>query len=159
MMYRILFVCHGNICRSPMAESIFMHLVSQRHMEQFFHADSAAVSREEIGRSVYPPAQRELARHGVPCIPHHARQMTASDIDAYDLLVGMDASNITRMKHIVNTNDPNKIRLLLSFTNHPRDVADPWYSARFDLAFDDIEAGCKALLSFLQGKIDFHPKS
>lgn len=150
-MKKVLFTCHGNICRSPMAEMILKHLVRQRGLTGYV-IDSAAVSREEIGNSVYPPARRELAAHGVRCEEHRARQITAADYDNWDYLIGMDMSNITRMLRIFGHDDGRKVCRLMDFTGRPADVADPWYSDRFDVAYADILRGCEALLDHLESK-------
>ena len=146
---RILFVCHGNICRSPMAEMILKHLVRERGLEGYV-IDSAAVSREEIGNGVYPPARRELAAHGICCEDHRARQITEADYDRWDHLIGMDMSNITRMLRIFGHDDEHKVHRLMDFTGRPADVSDPWYSDRFDVAYADILRGCEALLKYLE---------
>lgn len=148
-MKRILLTCHGNICRSPMAEMILKHLVCERGLTGYV-IDSAAVSREEIGNGVYPPAKRELAAHGIRCDAHRARQITPADYDQWDHLIGMDMSNITRMLRIFGHDDEHKVHRLLDFTGHPADVADPWYSDRFDIAYADILRGCEALLDYLE---------
>ena len=148
-MKRILLTCHGNICRSPMAEMILKHLVRERGLTGYV-IDSAAVSREEIGNGVYPPAKRELAAHGIRCDAHRARQITPADYDQWDHLIGMDMSNITRMLRIFGHDDEHKVHRLLDFTGHPADVADPWYSDRFDIAYADILRGCEALLDYLE---------
>ena len=148
-MVKILFICHGNICRSPMAEMILKHLVRERGLEGYL-IDSAAVSREEIGNGVYPSAKRELAAHGIRCENHRARQITPADYERWDHLIGMDMSNITRMLRIFGHDDAHKVHRLLDFTGHPADVADPWYSDRFDIAYADILRGCEALLAYLE---------
>ena len=148
-MTKILFICHGNICRSPMAEMILKHLVRERGLGGFV-IDSAAVSREEIGNDVYPPAKRELSAHGVRCEHHRARQITAADYDQWDYLIGMDMSNITRMLRIFGHDDDHKVYRLMDFTGCPADVSDPWYSDRFDIAYRDILAGCEALLRHIE---------
>ena len=148
-MKKVLFTCHGNICRSPMAEMIMKHLVRERGLSGYV-IDSAAVSREEIGNGVYPPAKRELAAHGVRCDAHRARQITAADYDEWDCLIGMDMSNITRMLRIFGHDDARKVHRLMDFTGHPADVSDPWYSDRFDIAYRDILRGCEALLDYLE---------
>ncbi len=150
-MSKILFICHGNICRSPMAEMILKHLVRERGLKGYV-IDSAAVSREEIGNGVYPPARRELAAHGVPCGNHRARQITPADYDEWDYLIGMDGSNISRMLRIFGGDPQGKVCRLMEFTGRAADVSDPWYSDRFDIAYRDILAGCEALLSRLEGK-------
>lgn len=150
-MKKVLFTCHGNICRSPMAEMILKHLVRERGLTDYV-IDSVAVSREEIGNGMYLPAKRELAAHGIRCEEHRARQITAADYDAWDHLIGMDMSNITRMLRIFGQDDDHKLHRLLDFTGHPADVADPWYSDRFDIAYADILRGCEALLNYLENE-------
>ena len=149
MSKRILMICHGNICRSPMAEMILKHLVRERGLTGYV-IDSAAVSREEIGNGVYPPAKRELAAHGIRCDAHRAHQITPADYDQWDHLIGMDMSNITRMLRIFGHDDEHKVHRLLDFTGQPADVADPWYSDRFDIADADILRGCEVLLDYLE---------
>ncbi len=150
-MKRILLTCHGNICRSPMAEMLLKHLVRTRGLTGYV-IDSAAVSREEIGNPVYPPARRELAAHGIPCEDHRARQITAADYDRWDYLIGMDMSNITRMLRIFGGDPEHKVHRLLDFTGQPADVADPWYSDRFDLCYRDVLRGCEALLAYIENR-------
>ncbi len=150
-MPKILFICHGNICRSPMAEMVLKHLIRQRGLTGYTVA-SAAVSREEIGNDVYPPARRELARQGVPCEHRGARQVTARDYDEWDHLIGMDMSNITRMLCIFGGDPDHKVHRLLDYTGHPADVDDPWYTDRFDVCYADVLAGCEALLRYCEAK-------
>ena len=150
-MTKILFICHGNICRSPMAEMVFKHLLRERGLTGYV-IDSAAVSREEIGNGVYPPAKRELAAHGVRCENHRARQVTAGEYGQWDHFVCMDMSNVTRILRIFGHDDERKVHRLLDFTGKPADVADPWYSDRFDIAYVDILRGCEALLNYLEGR-------
>ena len=146
MKHRILFVCHGNICRSPMAEFVMKHLVKGAGMEAHFHIESAATSTEEIGNSVYPPARRKLAEHGIGCQGKTARQMTRSDYDRYDLLVGMDAWNIRNMNRICGGDPDGKIVMLMDYTDRPGDVADPWYTGDFEATWRDVLEGCQGLL-------------
>ena len=139
-MIKILFVCHGNICRSPMGEYILKDLVKKAGREGEFFIDSAAVSREEIGNPVYPPAQRELQKHGVACGGHRARQVTLADYQSFDRIYYMDSSNARYLARLL-PQDSDKIRPLLS-----RDVADPWYTGDFAQTWDDILEGCKKIL-------------
>ena len=134
-----------------MAEMILKHLVRQRGLTGYV-IDSAAVSREEIGNPVYPPARRELAAHGVRCEDHRAKQITVDDYAAWDYLIGMDMSNIARMLRIFGHDDERKVHRLMDFTGRPADVSDPWYSDRFDIAYRDIFAGCEALLHHIEGE-------
>ena len=147
--YRILFVCHGNICRSPMAEFVMKDLVEKAGVAQQFLIESAATSTEEIGNSVYPPARRKLAEHGISCQGKTARQMTRLDYGRYDLLIGMDSWNIRNMRAISGGDPEGKIRMLMDYTNRPGDVADPWYTGDFEDTWRDVLEGCEALLSQL----------
>ena len=148
-MKKVLFVCHGNICRSPMAEAVFRHMLEERGLGERFAADSAAVSAEEIGNPVYPEANRTLVAHGLPASNHHAWQLTRADYDRYDFFIGMDQENIYRMRQIFGGDSQRKVGLLLAYTEHPREVEDPWYTGRFDRVFDLITQGCQALLEAL----------
>ena len=152
-MVNILFVCHGNICRSPMAEFIFKSMLEQRRLSDSFTVASAATSTEEIyngrGNPVYPPAVRELAKHGISCAGKHAAVLQRSDYAKYDLLIGMDSANIRNMHRMLGGDPDRKIHKLMDYTTRPGDVADPWYSDRFDIAYRDIEEGCAALLAEL----------
>jgi protein-tyrosine phosphatase len=148
-MKKVLFVCHGNICRSPMAEAVFRHMLEERGLGERFAVDSAAVSAEEIGNPVYPEANRTLVAHGLPASNHHAWQLTRADYDRYDFFIGMDQENIYRMRQIFGGDSQRKVGLLLAYTEHPREVEDPWYTGRFDRVFDLITQGCQALLETL----------
>ena len=141
-MKKILFVCHGNICRSPMAEYVMKYLVEQAQLTDQFMIASAATSTEEIGNSVYPPARRKLAEHGISCNGHAARQMTRADYSRYDLLIGMDSANLRNMTRIAGGDPEGKIRPLL----YDKDVADPWYTGNFEVTWQDVLRGCQALL-------------
>ena len=146
-LYRILFVCHGNICRSPMGEFILKDLVEKAGLADRFHIESAATSTEEIGNPVYPPARRKLAQHGIDCAGKTARQLTAADYGRFDLLLGMDRANIRNMTRICGGDPQGKIHLLMEYAGQPgREVADPWYTGDFDAAWDDVLAGCQGLL-------------
>lgn len=146
-MIKVLFVCHGNICRSPMAEFVFKDMVKQRGKEKEFLIESAATSTEEIGNRVYPPARRKLAEHGISCEGKTARQMRASDYRRFDLLIGMDRANLRNMQRICGGDPDGKIHLLLDYTDRPGDVADPWYTGDFDATWRDVEEGCRGLLN------------
>ena len=141
-MKKILFVCHGNICRSPMAEYVMKYLVEQAQLTDQFLIESAATSTEEIGNPVYPPARRKLAEHGISCKGHAARQMTRADYQRYDLLIGMDSANLRNMTRIAGGDPEGKIRPLL----YDKDVADPWYTGNFEVTWQDVLRGCQALL-------------
>ena len=148
-MKRILFVCHGNICRSPMAEFVMKDLVKKAGREQEFYIESAATSTEELGNSVYPPARQKLAEHGLSCKGKTARQMTRRDYDAFDLLIGMDTWNIRNMERISGGDPQHKIHRLLDYTQRSGDVADPWYTGNFEATWRDVSEGCQALLAIL----------
>ena len=149
-MIKILFVCHGNICRSPMAEFVMKDLVRKAGLESQFQIASAATSTEEIGSPVYPPARRKLAEHGINCSGKTARQLTRTDYDRYDLLIGMDNANLRNMRRICGGDSDGKIRLLLEFTGRSGEVADPWYTGDFETTWRDVLEGCSGLLSHLQ---------
>ena len=151
-MTKILFVCHGNICRSPMAEFVMKDLVKKAGLASQFHIESAATSREEIGNPVYPPARRKLAEHGISCDGHAARQLTNADYEKYDLLIGMDRDNLRDMYHICGGDPDGKLRLLMDYTDRPGDVADPWYTGDFESTWQDVLAGCQGLLRELTAR-------
>lgn len=150
-MIKILFVCHGNICRSPMAELVFKDLAAKQGVADRFRIASAATSAEEIwngvGNPVYPPAKVELQKHGLSCAGKRAVQLQKGDYGKYDLFVGMDSANIRNMLRIFGGDPDGKVHKLMDFTPQGGDVADPWYTGRFDVAFADIYAGCTALLA------------
>ena len=145
-MVKILFVCHGNICRSPMAEFVMKDLIAKSGLEERFQVESAAVSAEELGNPVYPPARRELAAHGISCAGKTARQMTLADYERFDYLICMDSSNLRRMEQICGGDPAQKMSLLLDHTTRPGDVADPWYTGDFSATWRDVLDGCTALL-------------
>jgi protein-tyrosine phosphatase len=155
MSKRILFVCHGNICRSPMAEFVFKRLVRRAGLEDAFEVASAATSDEEVGNPVYPLAKRTLAEHGIGCPGKTARQLTPDDYDRYDMLIGMDGANLRNMELLFGGDPAGKLSLLLDHTpesdtkHHGRDVSDPWYTRKFNIAWDDISTGCAALFDKL----------
>lgn len=147
---RILFVCHGNICRSPMAEFIMKKLVADAGLSEMFEVASAATSTEEIGNSVYPPARRKLAEHGIACDGKTARQLTRRDYEHYDLLIGMDRYNIRNMERMCGGDPAGKIHMLMEYAGNARqDVADPWYTGDFNATWRDCLNGCRGLLERL----------
>ena len=148
-MIKILFVCHGNICRSPMAEFVMKDLVKKKGMADQFEIASAATSTEEIGNPVYPPAKRKLKEHGISCEGKTARQMTKADYSYYDYIIAMDRFNLRNMTKFVGNDPDNKVSLMLDFTNRPGDVADPWYTGDFDATWNDVYEGCLGLLKKL----------
>lgn len=145
-MINILFICHGNICRSPMAEFAMKNLVKKAGLENQFHIESAATSTEEIGNPVYSSARRKLAEHGIDCAGKTARQLRNEDYDQYDLLIGMDQANLRNMHRICGGDPEGKLHLLMEFTDCPGDVADPWYTDDFETTWQDVLAGCGQLL-------------
>lgn len=146
-MIKILFVCHGNICRSPMAEFVLKDMVRKRGCEDLFEIASAATSREEIGNPVYPPARAKLAEHGISCSGHHARQMTKADYDRSDMIICMDENNVRNAVRICGKDPDKKISLLLDHTDRiGQQVADPWYTGNFDATWKDVTEGCEGLL-------------
>ena len=147
---RILFICHGNIYRSPMAEFIMKDLVQKAGLSSRFEIASAATSTEEIGNPVYPPARRKMAEHGIDCSGKTARQLRKADYDHYDLLIGMDQRNISQIRRICGEDPSGKIHRLMDYTNRPGEVADPWYTRDFDTAWEDIREGCEGLLLALK---------
>ncbi len=154
-MIKILFVCHGNICRSPIGRMILCEMVRKEGRAAEFEIDSCATSREEIGNPIYPPARRVLERHSIPVLPHRARQLTKSDAETFDYILYMERSHESGVRRIVGAENMGKAYRLLDFTECPRDIDDPWYTGEFEQAFAEIEAGCRAFLRFLEkGKTD-----
>ena len=151
--FSILFVCHGNICRSPMAEFVMKRMVEESGLSDRFHIESAATSTEEIGNPVYPPARRKLAEHGIGCNGKTARQMTRHDYEEYDLLIGMDRANLRNMNWIAGGDPDHKIHLLLDYTSRPGNVADPWYTGDFEATWRDVNEGCAALLETIKTQL------
>lgn len=152
-MIKILFVCHGNICRSPMAEFVMKDLVHKEGLDDYFYIESCAVSREEIGNSVYPPVTKLLNGLGIDCSAKKARVMTSLDYGKFDYIIAMDESNLYGIKRIVGEDLEHKVHLLLEYTKENRDVRDPWYTRNFDETYRDVLNGCTALLSLLKKEI------
>ncbi len=150
-MHKILFVCYGNICRSPMAEFVMKDLAARLDMTGEFFIASAATSSEEIGNPVYPPARRMLMKHGINCAGKTARQMNRRDYDQFDLLVGMDGQNLRAMRRICGGDPEEKLRMLMEYTDRPGDVADPWYTGDFEATWRDVSEGCRGLIKALTG--------
>ena len=148
-MIKVLFVCHGNICRSPMAEYVLKDMVKKSGMDSKFHIDSAATSTEEIGNGVHYGTRRKLAEVGISCGGHKARQIMKQDYETYDYIIGMDSANIKNIERIVGYDKDKKVYKLLDFTNSSRDIADPWYTGNFDRTYEDIVEGCEGLLKHL----------
>lgn len=146
-MIRILFVCHGNICRSPMAQFVMQHMVNQKRLNNQFVIDSAATSQEEIGNEVHYGTKCKLEQMHIPYSFHASRQLTKYDYDHYDLIIGMDNANLYNMWRILGKDD--KCSTLLSFANRNKDIADPWYTGNFDATYNDVWEGCDALLNYL----------
>lgn len=152
-MKRIMFVCHGNICRSPMAEFIFKKMIAESKVTEHFYVASSATSTEEIwsdiGNPVYPPAKAELLKHGISCEGKRAVQLKKSDYDKYDLFVAMDSMNVRNIMRIFGKDEKSKICKLMDFTERGGDVADPWYTRRFEVTYKDVCDGCEGLLNYL----------
>ena len=149
-MTNVLFICHGNICRSPMAEFVMKDLVKKAGLEPGFHIESAATSTEEIGNPVYPPARKKLAEHGIDCAGKTARQLKKQDYRDFDLLIGMDRNNLYYMKRICGGDPEKKMHLLLDFAGYTdAGISDPWYTRDFEATWRDVEEGCRGLLNYL----------
>lgn len=147
---KILFVCHGNICRSTMAQFVFQHMVNTRGLSDLFHIDSAATSREEIGNGPHYGTVNKMQEVGIPVLSHRAIQMTKKDYNEYDFLLGMDEANIRNMRRIAGGDPEQKIHMLLDFSKNPRAIADPWYTGNFDVTYSDVVEGCNAFLQYLE---------
>ena len=151
-MIKILFVCHGNICRSPLAESVFTYMVSSLGLSDQFIIDSFATSTEEIGNPPHRGTVNKLREAGIPLVPHRAKQITLSDYDGADYIIGMDSANIRNLNRMLKGDSDGKVYKLLSFAGLDRDVADPWYTGDFDATYEDVTLGCKAFLDYLRGQ-------
>jgi len=148
-MIKVLFICHGNICRSTMAQSVLTHLVNQQNLASNFYIESAATSREEIGNPPHYGTVAKLREVGIPVIPHRAVQITKEDYDKYDYLIGMDTANIRNMHRILGGDPEGKIYKLPQFAGASSDIADPWYTGNFDDTYRDVLAGCEGLLQHI----------
>ncbi|MCI7643284.1 MAG: low molecular weight phosphotyrosine protein phosphatase [Lentisphaeria bacterium] len=146
-MIKILFVCHGNICRSPMAEFVMKKMICDANLTASFFIASAATSSEELGNGVYPPVKRLLAEHNISCAGKQARQLTAEDYEDYDFIIGMDFANVRNITRICNGDPSGKVRMLLEFTDPAGEVADPWYTGKFNTTWDEVNIGCAAWLA------------
>lgn len=144
----ILFVCHGNICRSPMAESVMAHMASQENLP--INVNSAATSREAVGSAPHSMTRRILKEENIPLVPHTSVRLSKDDYDKYDLLIGMDSANIRNMKNYFGGDPENKISRLLDFTIQERDIEDPWYTDKYDITYRDVTYGCKELIKYLK---------
>lgn len=147
IMLKVLFICHGNICRSTMAQYVFQNLINRHNLTDQFYIDSAATSREEIGNPVHHGTRRKLKEVGIPCGDHRARQLEKREYDEFDYLIGMDSMNIRNMMRILGSDTDGKVSKLLDFTERTgQDIADPWYTGNFDRTYEDVKEGCEALL-------------
>lgn len=154
-MIKVLFICHGNICRSTMSQSIFTYMVKERGLEDLFLIDSCATSREEIGNPPHRGTVRKLKEMNIPLVPHRARQITWNDYQEFDYIIGMDTWNIRNLNRMLKGDPDGKVYKLLSFAGSERDIADPWYTGNFDETYNDVTEGCLAFLEYLkkEGKI------
>ena len=152
-MVKILFVCHGNICRSPMAEFVMKDMVKRKGLAERFEINSAATSTEEIGNPVYPPVKRTLSEHGISCEGKTARRITKGDYDYYDYIIAMEKYNIRNIERITGNDKDHKISLLLSFAGIDDDITDPWYTGNFDATWNDVVKGCRGLLEHIENEI------
>lgn len=155
-MIKVLFICHGNICRSTMAQYVLQDMVERRGLADQFYIDSAATSTEELGNGVHYGTREKLRKEGIFCGDHRATQLRREDYDKYDYMIGMDQWNLRNMMRILGADSEHKVRLLLDDTDRPRDIADPWYTHDFDATYRDVKEGCEALLARLEerGEID-----
>ena len=149
-MIKVLFVCHGNICRSPMAEYILKDMVRKNGLENKFYIESAATSYEEIGNPVYPPARAELAKHGIGCRGHAARKLVKADFEEFDYLIAMEEYNLRNIRREFGEALAKKVSLLLDYTDMPGDIDDPWYTGSFDVTYNEIVMGCEGFLATIE---------
>ena len=149
-MIKVLFICHGNICRSTLAESVFTHMVSTLGLSDQFIIDSAATSTEEIGNPPHRGTVNKLKQVGIPLVPHRARQITWADYNKFDYIVGMDTANIRNLNRILKGDPEHKVHKFLTFAGSSRDIADPWYTGNFDETYKDVTEGCEGFLRYLK---------
>ena len=149
-MIKVLFICHGNICRSPMAEYILKDMVRKNGLENKFYIESAATSYEEIGNPVYPPARAELAKHGIGCKGHAARKLVKADFEEFDYLIAMEEYNLRNIRREFGEALAKKVSLLLDYTDMPGDIDDPWYTGSFDVTYNEIVMGCEGFLATIE---------
>ena len=149
-MIKVLFLCHGNICRSPMAEFIFTHMVKEEGLADHFHIESAATSREEIGNDTHHGTRRKLKEVGIPIWPRSARQITKKDYKEFDYILVMERYNLRNLERVIGKDVDGKVHLLLDYTNRPGNIADPWYTGNFDETYDDIVEGLQGFLEYLK---------
>lgn len=147
---KVLFICHGNICRSTMSESVFTHMINQQNLSDQFIIDSAATSTEEIGNPPHRGTVKKLHEVGIPLVPHRARQITWKDYEKFDYIIGMDQWNIRNLNRMLKGDPDGKVYKLLSFAGTDRDIADPWYTGNFDVTYTDIVEGCEGFLAYLK---------
>lgn len=148
-MIKILFICHGNICRSTMSQFVFQDMVNKQGLAPHFHIDSAATSREEIGNGPHYGTIRKMKEVGIPIIPHRARQITKKDYREFDYIIGMDSWNMRNINRIIGSDPEGKVHMLLDYSDSPRDIADPWYTGNFDRTYEDVVEGCEGFLEWL----------
>ena len=151
-MINVLFICHGNICRSPMAEFMFVDMVKKAGLTDKIHVASCATSREAIGWDTHSGTRKKLTEEGVPMYPRRAVQLRASDYEKYDYLIAMDSQNIRNIRRIIKDDPEGKIFTLLQFAGSERDIADPWYTDNFDKTYEDIKEGLTAFMAFVREK-------
>lgn len=147
---KILFVCHGNICRSVMAEYIFKDMIKKEKLEDHFYVESCATSREEIGNDIYPPVKIKLSEKGIAYTTHKARQISKKDVEEFDYILAMENYNISNMERVVGKS--NKMKRLLDYSDHPRDIADPWYTGNFEQTYNEIVEGLESLLKSMKSE-------
>lgn len=153
-MIKVMFVCHGNICRSPMAEFVFKDMVEKKGLKNQFYIASSATSAEEIGNGVYPPARKKLLEHNISCEGKYAVQLRKSDYDEYDYIIAMEQFNVRNILRIIKDDKYKKVFRLLEFTDKPKDIDDPWYTGDFDTAYNEIVRGCSGLLNYILNDIN-----